>query len=253
MTATRIRDLAFSFGDNEVLIDVHLDIDEGDLVGIIGPSGAGKTTLLRILLGELRPTRGTIEGGTSGRVRIGYVPQLDAGERSFPLTVSEMVLLGGSALSRRRPWFGRDEVRDADAILDRLGILDLRDERLDRLSGGQFQRALIGRALMSRPTLLILDEPTSGIDLETRRRVLEIVEELRADGYTVILTTHDLNWVASHLPRIVCLNRTVIADGTPAEVLTPRVVRETYGAKMDVIMHAGRPVVVDAARPAETR
>jgi ABC-type Mn2+/Zn2+ transport system ATPase subunit len=171
---------------------------------------------------------------------------MDAGERTFPITVEETVLLGGAALSSRRPWFDRAERRRAHGILERLGIAAFAAARLDELSGGQFQRVLIGRALMSQPNLLVLDEPTSGIDLKTRSQVLQLVDELRADGYTVILTTHDLNWVAAHLPRIICLNRTVVADGSPLQVLTGAVVRQTYGAAMDVLVHNGRPVVVDA-------
>lgn len=247
-----LRDVAFSYGSTPVLHDVTASITEGELVGLIGPSGAGKTTLLRIILGELTPTDGSLVGNRSGRPAVGYVPQLEAGERTFPLTVEEMVLLGGAALSASRPWFDRAEKRRANAILERLGIASLRANRLDELSGGQFQRALIGRALMSRPTLLLLDEPTSGIDLHTRRQVLDLVEDLRNDGYTVLLTTHDLNWVASQMPRIICLNRTIIADGSPLDVLTPGVVRRTYGAEMDVIVHDGRPVIVDAARAGGT-
>jgi ABC-type Mn2+/Zn2+ transport system ATPase subunit len=98
---------------------------------------------------------------------------------------------------------------------------------------------------MSNPELLLLDEPTSGIDLGTRQSVLELVDELRADGYAVVLTTHDLNWVASHLPRIVCLNRRIIADGPPLDVLNEEVVAETFGARMQVLVHNGRPVVID--------
>jgi len=238
--------VGFAFDTTPVLRNVSFTIDAGEVVGIIGPSGAGKTTLLRILLRELVPTKGRLVGMETDRLRIGYVPQLDAGERSFPLTVQEMVSLGASATSRRVPWFDLAEKRRARRILDRLGIAGVRTNRLDELSGGQFQRALIARALMAQPMLLVLDEPTSGIDLNTRREVLSLVEELRADGFTIVLTTHDLNWVAAQLPRIVCLNGTVIADGAPLDVLTGDVVRSTYGAEMDVIVHGGRPVVVDA-------
>lgn len=243
-----LRGIGFSYGSTPILHEVSASIADGELVGLIGPSGAGKTTLLRIILGELTPTSGSLAGHSSRRPAVGYVPQLDAGERSFPLTVEEMVLLGGAAFSANRPWFDRGEKRRAMTILDRLGIASHRSKRLDELSGGQFQRALIGRALMSRPSLLLLDEPTSGIDLQTRRQVLDLVDELRRDGYTILLTTHDLNWVASHLPRIICLNRTIIADGSPLDVLTPDVVLHTYGSEMDVIIHAGRPVIVDATR-----
>lgn len=243
----RLDRIGFAYNRAPVLRDVSLTIDAGEVVGIIGPSGAGKTTLLRILLRELVPTEGRLAGMDADRLRIGYVPQLDAGERTFPLTVQEMVLLGGAATSRWVPWFDPAEKRRAFGILERLGIAGLRGSRLDELSGGQFQRALIARALMARPTLLVLDEPTSGIDLNTRRQVLDLVAELSGDGFTIVLTTHDLNWVAAQLPRIVCLNTTVIADGAPLQVLTGDVVRATYGAAMDVIVHGGRPVVVDAA------
>ena len=118
---------------------------------------------------------------------------------------------------------------------------------MHELSGGQFQRVLFARALVSEPQLLLLDEPTSGIDLQTRAEMLALVDELSRDGLTILLTTHDLNWVASHLPRIVCLNQTVQADGSPLDVLRPDVLRNTFGADMHVIEHAGRPVIVDAS------
>jgi len=242
-----LRGVGVDFGSTHALRDVDLLIGAGELVGIIGPSGSGKTTLLRLLLGEIAPTTGALLRDPRMPFAPGYVPQLEAGERTFPLTVTDMVLLGAASYSASRPWFSRAERRDALAILERLGIAHLHGRRLDELSGGQFQRALIGRALMSLPNLLLLDEPTSGIDLGTRQHVLELVEELRADGLTVVLTTHDLNWVAAHLPRIVCVNGTVVADGSPADVLTGDVVERTYGARMDVLLHHGRPVVVDRA------
>ena len=242
-----LRNIDFSFDSSQILHDVNAFIERGEVVGIIGPSGSGKTTLLRILLRELTPTSGRVVFSSEDGVAIGYVPQIDAGERAFPITVEEAVLLGGAAMSTRRPWFSRQERRHALSILERLGINGLNAARLDEISGGQFQRVLIGRALMSRPNLLILDEPTSGIDLKTRTEVLGLLNELQHDGFTVILTTHDLNWVAAHLPRIICLNKTVIADGNPVQVLSTEVVRATYEAEMDVLVHNGRPVVVDVA------
>lgn len=241
-----LRQLGFSYENFPALSNVNTSISAGELVGIIGPSGAGKTTLLRILLGELQPTQGSLRTTTKEPLAIGYVPQIDAGERSFPLAVEEMVLLGSASYSTPQPWFDRSEKKYCQAILRQLSISELKDKRLNELSGGQFQRALIARALMSRPNLLILDEPTSGIDLSTRRQVLDLLEQLRQIGYTIVLTTHDLNWVAAHLPRIVCLNKTVIADGSPQQVLTSDVVKKTYGANVEVLIHDGRPVVVDA-------
>lgn len=239
------RDVEFSYALDPVVYDISLTIDKGELLGIIGPSGAGKTTLLRLLLQELTPTRGAIITDRHSPLSIGYVPQLDAGERNFPITVEEMVLLGCASKSRPSPWFSPGEKRNARAILKYLDILSLRHSRIDTLSGGQFQRTLIARALMARPSLLVLDEPTSGIDLQTRRQVLDLLFDLQKDGFSIVMTTHDLNWVAAHLPRIVCLNRTVIADGSPSHVLTSDVVQHTYDADMDVITHNGRPVIVD--------
>ena len=233
------------------MIDVDAEIDAGELVGIVGPSGAGKTTLLRLLLGEITASEGTVsfDGGVRrrGRATIGYVPQLEASERSFPLTVQGAVELGAAATSPRVPWFTRRERDAARYALDRLGIGDLHRRGLHELSGGQFQRVLFARALVSEPQVLLLDEPTSGIDLKTRGEMLHLVDDLRSDGLTIVMTTHDLNWVASHLPRIVCLNQTVRADGAPSEVLRPDVLAETFGTEMTVIEHDGRPVIVDGA------
>jgi ABC-type Mn2+/Zn2+ transport system ATPase subunit len=245
-----LSDVEVRFGEVVSLTGINLSVDAGELVGIVGPSGAGKTTLLRLLLGEISPTTGRIELGTSGSKRrrsVGYVPQLEASERTFPLTVHGAVLLGAAATSARVPWFSRAEKAAASQALERLGIAELAKRGLHELSGGQFQRVLFARALVSDPDLVLLDEPTSGIDLATRAEMLTLVGELARDGLTVVLTTHDLNWVASHLPRIVCLNQTVRADGPPRSVLRPDVLASTFGADMAVIQHDGRPVVVDKA------
>lgn len=248
-TAVSVRGAAVRFGRTRPLTGVDFEVESGELVGIVGPSGAGKTTLLRLLLGEIRPEEGTVEVSgpphRRGHRAVGYVPQLDASERTFPLTVQGAVELGAAATSARVPWFSRAERNAARRSLERLGIADLHARGLHELSGGQFQRVLFARALVSNPQLLLLDEPTSGIDLRTRGEMLRLVDDLRDDGLTIVMTTHDLNWVASHLPRIVCLNQRVVADGPPADVLRPDVLADTFGAEMEVIEHQGRRVVVD--------
>jgi zinc/manganese transport system ATP-binding protein len=251
MTSTLILDgVGVAYGATWALRDVDLTVGPGEFVGIVGPSGAGKTSLLRIVLGELEPSTGSVtrDGVAVGgrrRATVGYVPQLDASERTFPLTVQGAVELGAAAISARVPWFTRAEREAARSALERLGIDHLAGRGLHELSGGQFQRVLFARALVANPALLLLDEPTSGIDLQTRADMLSLVGELVGDGLTVVLTTHDLNWVAAHLPRVVCLNRTVQADGRPLDVLTAPVLKQTFGADMAVFEHDGRPVVVD--------
>jgi len=216
--------------------------------------GVGKTTVLRLLTGGVEIRRGDVEvlGSPVTRGRppggVGYVPQLGSVDWDFPLTVREVVLLGDAASSASVPWFARDERRRADALLERLGIAELATRPIAELSGGQRQRMFLARSLARRSQLLLLDEPTSGVDLATRAEVLRLLGEMHHEGLTVIITTHDLNFVAAHLPRIVCINRTVVADGDPDEVLTEDVLTRTYGPGLRIVRDPdGRPVVADAA------
>jgi ABC-type Mn2+/Zn2+ transport system ATPase subunit len=249
--AIALAGVSAGYGGKPVLTSLDLTVAAGELVGIVGPSGSGKTTLLRLLTGQAQRYSGTasVFGRTlTGRRaprRVGYVPQLDGVDWDFPLRVEEAVLLGAAADSRRVPWFTRAERRRALTLLDRLGLTGLHDRHIRELSGGQQQRMFLARAMVRDADVILLDEPTSGVDLATRHDVLHLLAELNTDGLTVVLTTHDLNWVASHLPRIVCLNETVVADGAPAEVLTPEALMLTYGAPMRVLHDAGTVVVVD--------
>ncbi len=249
--AVALEDVAVGYGRARVLSGLSLTVERGELVGIVGPSGSGKSTLLRLLTAGADLHRGSVEvlGAPVGRrapAHVGYVPQLDNVERTFPVSVLQVVLLGDAASSRRVPWFSRAERDRARELLDRLGLEGLHGRRLADLSGGQQQRAFVARALYRRSELLLLDEPTSGVDPTTRLDVLEVLAELHRAGLTVVLTTHDLNAVAAHLPRVVCLNGRITADGAPAAALTPEVLAATYGGPMRVLHDGGRVVVVDA-------
>ncbi len=242
---------AFSYGRDTVAVEADLELATGCFVGLVGPSGAGKTTLLRGLLGQLRPVRGEVRvgGEAVGRRplrRIGYVPQLETVDWDFPVTVGEAVLLGLVRESGPWPWPRRQDRNRLDAMLERLGIADLRDRHIRALSGGQQQRVFLARALIRRPELLVLDEPTAGADVRTRQEILSLLRELNDDGISVVLTTHDLNSVAATLPEVVCLNHRVVAAGPPADVFTPEVLRATFSSDMVVFRHEGALLVADA-------
>ena len=240
-----LRGVAAGYKDSVVIRDVDLDIDTDTFTGIVGPSGAGKTTLLRLLLGSLEPSHGAIERAPG--VAVSYVPQLETVNWNFPVTVTECVLM--SRGGRRVPWPSRSEKAEAAAVLDRLGIGDLGHRHIRELSGGQQQRMFLARALIRRPQIMLLDEPTSGVDISTRHDVLHLLAELHDDGMGIVLTTHDLNGMAAHLPDLVCVNGRIVAHGTPEEVITPAVLEQTFGARMDVLQHLGMIVVVDSSGP----
>lgn len=254
--AIALTDATIGYANTPVLTNVTLNVREGEFVGIVGPSGAGKTTLLKLFTGGASLLGGsfTLNGETPRKRKtarntaVAYVPQLDSIDPHFPLTAKEVVLLGGAATSRRVPWFSREEQQRATGLLERLGIADLAAKRVSELSGGQRQRMFVARALFHDCSVLLLDEPTSGVDLATRAEMLQLLGELHHDGLTVLLTTHDLNFVAAHLPRIVCINGTVTADGKPGDILRVDVLKQTFGHTLTVLNINGRPVVIDPER-----
>jgi ABC-type Mn2+/Zn2+ transport system ATPase subunit len=249
--ALELRGVTAGYGGVPVVRDVSLRLGAGELAGLVGPSGVGKTTVLRLLTGQCERHGGSVrvagEALRPGRPapRLGYVPQVGSVAWDFPLTVEQVVLLGLAGESRRVPWHSRRERGAAAAMLERLGLDGLRRRPIAELSGGQQQRMFLARALVRDADLILLDEPTSGVDLATRREVLALLAELHREGLTILLTTHDLNWVAAHLPRVVCFNETVIADGPPRLALTTEALALTYGAEVRILHDGDRVVVVD--------
>jgi ABC-type Mn2+/Zn2+ transport system ATPase subunit len=232
-----------AYDGTEVLHGVTTTIRRGDMVGIVGPSGAGKTSLLRAMLGTVPLNNGAVRWASD--LKVGYVPQLETVDWTFPVTVRDVVLMAAHR-SAPRPWVKKETVRRSDVLLEQLGIAGLADRHIRALSGGQQQRVFLARALFANPDVLLLDEPTSGVDVKTRHEVLHLLDDLNTDGLAVVLTTHDLNGIAAHLPRLLCVNGRLVGEGTPHEVMTPAILEETYGAPMDVLDHMGIPMVVDS-------
>ena len=225
-----------------MLDDIDLTIRSGEFIGVVGPSGSGKTTLLRVLLGLVTPSEGTV--ARRPNLQVGYVPQVETINWNFPVTVFEAVLMSARN-GRRWPWANPDEKRAVAEVLERLGIGELAARHIRQLSGGQQQRVFIARALFSHPDLLLMDEPTSGVDVRTRHEVLHLLSELNRDGLAIVVSTHDLNGIAAHLPHLVCLHTHITGEGAPRDVLTPEVLERTYGAPMEVLEHAGMPLVIE--------
>ena len=234
-----------TYGNAAVLDDVYMQVNRGEFVGVVGPSGSGKTTLLKAILGTHPVAHGSIT--MQPKLNLGYVPQVETVDWYFPVTVEEVIVMTRSK-STWWPRITQAERKAVREVLDRLGIGDVAQRHIRELSGGQQQRVFLARAMFRNPDILIMDEPTSGVDVRTRHEVLHLLADLHADGLTILLTTHDLNGLAAHLQRLVCLNKRVIADGNPREVLTPSVLEATYGAPMEVLEHGGMPLVVDHGR-----
>lgn len=246
----RAEQVSVSYGGPLVIHDVTFSVPRGDLIGIVGPSGSGKSTLIGVLLGVVKPSSGSVSRAKD--VTVGLVPQVERIDWNFPITVAECVAMA-RATGWRTPWISKAERIEIAATLDRLGLQGLDRRHIRDLSGGQQQRVFLARALFTGADVVMLDEPTSGLDVKTRHEVLHLLRDLNAEGLTIVISTHDLNGIASHLPRIVCLNKTVIGAGRPDDVLRPDVLEATYGSPMQILEHSGMRVVVDVDAPAPIR
>jgi zinc/manganese transport system ATP-binding protein len=236
------------YGDTVALQNVSLKIWPGQFMAIVGPNGGGKTSLLRAILGMVPVVSGNIvlhaqSHSRGSRNPIGYVPQLETIDWNFPITVEEVIAMGFFVRNR---WFGRigdNERRRLGEIMERLNLSGLGKRQIRELSGGQQQAVFIGRALLGEPKLILLDEPVSGLDISSRDDVIHFLHEINHQGVAIVLTSHDLNWVAAHLPWAVCLKRRVIAEGRPNEVFNPRVLQDTYSGELVVMRQDGMVMI----------
>jgi zinc transport system ATP-binding protein len=210
MAIVDIKDLEFAYNGEVVLEDVNLSVRQGDFVAIIGPNGGGKTTLVKLILGLLAPDRGTlrVDGKppqTASRC-IGYVPQNVNVNRSFPITTIDVVLMGKLNPKNRLSRNTSTHRRDALAALERLEVADYADRKIGTLSGGQRQRVFIARALVARPKLLLLDEPTASIDTKGQADFYRLLGELNKE-ITILVVSHDLLVISRFVKSVACVNR----------------------------------------------
>jgi zinc/manganese transport system ATP-binding protein/zinc transport system ATP-binding protein len=237
-----------------VLAGVDLQIPAGQFVGLVGPSGAGKTTLLRTMVGLVPRVEGRVEVGSRvitpgvSPAKVGYVPQVGMIDWSFPVTVENVVVMGKQKQMGWLPWPSRQDKRDVAGMLDRLGIAHLGNRHIRDLSGGQQQRTFLARALIANPEILILDEPTASVDIRTRDEILHLLAEINDTGITIVITTHELNSLAAHLPWVVCVNRGIVAQGSPERIFTADIMSRTFDADMRVIrdVETGNLLVTEA-------
>ena len=238
-TALHIDNLSVYYGDEVALSKVCLNVAHGEMLGIIGPNGGGKSTLLKAILGLVQPTTGSVRiyGQEPGKnhAAVGFVPQFAGMDRRFPISVLEVVLTGrlkpGLSLFRK---YSEEDKAIAYAQLKRVGIEHLAKRQIAALSGGEFQRLLIARALAVEPKLLLLDEPTASVDANSRNQIYQLLREVNAD-MTIILVTHDLMVISSEVGKLACLNKKLVYHGEPE--LNESVVNELYGCPVDLIAH----------------
>lgn len=241
-SAVSLRNVTAGYEFNMVFTRLSLEIQVGQFAGIVGPTGCGKTTLLKTILGTHPIISGNVMlNGASvdlGQARrIGYVPQLGSVDWSFPVTVEEVIMMGLYTNKRLWPWPNKRERERVRELANRLGIYNCLHHHIAHTSGGQRQRAFLARALINNPQLLVLDEPTSGVDIKTQHAVLHLLGDINSEGITILLTTHDLNAVASHLPWVICFNNGVVAEGPPRDIFTNEILTKTYGGDIVIIKH----------------
>lgn len=237
--AIEIRNVSVQYGQHSALKGVEMQIPEGDYLGIIGPNGGGKTTLLKAILGLIPVQSGQIElfgkSAIQGRSEVGYVPQFASMDKSFPITLYDVVLSGrqrsGLSLFFR---YSKEDRKMTEELLEEVGILHLAKRQIAELSGGEFQKMLIARALATKPRLLLLDEPTANVDATARNQIYQLLGELN-QSITIVLVTHDLMAVSAQVQSLACLNGRLVYHGDPE--LKENVVDQLYGCPVDLIAH----------------
>lgn len=238
MKAIEFEDVSFSYNAEEVLSDLNLEIDKGELVAVLGPNGAGKSTMLKLILGLLRPKKGTVKvlGFNAYDERdkfvdkVGYLPQREEIHLEAPLTVSQVVKLPMLARGKK---VSEERVQKA---LKMVGLENISNKLFSELSGGQQQKVLLARSLLSDPEILLLDEPFNAVDVLSQEKIVEVLAEMSSRGKTVVVVVHNINLLLHNIDRVVLLNRRIIAAGRPNEVFSEENIVKAYGTSIPTVI-----------------
>ena len=235
----KLEQVSFAYNRFLALQDVNLEVAERDFIGVIGPNGGGKTTLLRLLLGLLKPLRGTVSvlGRPPEKVRhaFGYVPQISEMDIRFPLTVRDVVAMGTVTDRSLFPWLSKENI---DLVVEAMKAVDidkLADRTVGELSSGQRQRCLIARAIVSHPQILLLDEPTASVDSTIEYDIYNLLRSFNKT-MTILLVSHDLGFITSYVNKVVCINRKLVCHAVD-EITVEAVIRDVYQGDVTMIGH----------------
>lgn len=251
-TVISVKNLWAGYESDTILEDISFEMFQDDYVGLIGPNGGGKTTLIRVILGLLKPDKGTItvmgQDPVHGRKHIGYVSQFQVEDKQFPISVWDVVAMGRLQSNLLQNFHVSPSDKQAIEIaLQQTGMLDYRKRSMNELSGGQRQRVYISRALVAEPRLLLLDEPTSSVDSQSSNQLYDLLAKLN-DHIAILLISHDLTAISTYVKTIGCVNRQLVYHGS--KELTAEMVETGYGCPVDLIAH-GTPHRVIASHQHE--
>jgi len=238
----RLENVWVSYNGTPALEDINLRVDEHDFLGIIGPNGGGKSTLLKVILGLIRPQRGTVtvlgNPPERSRSRIGYVPQYSNYDHDFPVSVVDVVTMGRYGKRGILKPYDKSDRKAAEKALSRVGMLSHALTQIGQLSGGQQQRTFIARALVSDPSLLLLDEPTASVDSAMQTDFYELLAKLKKE-MAIIMVSHDIGAISVFVDKIACLNVQLYYHGS--REITPEILEATYKCPVQLIAHGHVP------------
>ena len=231
--------ISFAYKQLNVLENVDLVIKKGEFASIVGPNGGGKTTLLKLILGLLKPNKGriTIFGKPPDQVRqrLGYMPQYAHLDMAFPASVMDVVLMG--RLKKSSLWFSKKDRTAVFNAINEVGMSDFVNTGFNELSGGQKQRILIARALCNSPDILLLDEPTANVDIQTEENLFSILQKLNSK-MTILLVSHDLGFVSQYVKSVICVNRRVVIH--PTTLVSGAIIKDIYHGDLKMVRHDHR-------------